>query len=301
MQVKVSDTEIGVVIGRFQVPTLHDGHKDLIDHVRSHHKKVLILVGSTPGILVTRRQPLDYHTRMLMIKEEYPDVVILPLYDQPSDEGWSDEVDRKIQETYGIGNATLYGSRDGFIPYYHGRYPTVELADTIQISGTQVRRESSTEVRSHEEFRRGAIYAAFNRYPTMFSTVDIAVRKGEELLLVRKRNDPEGKWRFPGGFLDPRRDTSLQMAAQREANEEIEGATFGDFTYVGSALIDDWRYRSEEDKIMTTVFTTEYLGGEIRPGDDLRGGALQWVRLDDVNPDMLMDQHVPILNLLTLS
>ena len=38
-------TEIGVIIGRFQIHTLHDAHVELIQHVLSLHSKVIIFLG----------------------------------------------------------------------------------------------------------------------------------------------------------------------------------------------------------------------------------------------------------------
>jgi nicotinamide mononucleotide adenylyltransferase len=39
----MSKQKLGVIIGRFQVPELHDGHKKLIDLVKKKSDKVFIL------------------------------------------------------------------------------------------------------------------------------------------------------------------------------------------------------------------------------------------------------------------
>jgi len=300
MQVRTPDTDVGVIIGRFQVPTLHDGHKGLIDHVLSKHKKVLILVGSTPGIRATRRQPLDYHTRLLMIQEEYSQVLVAPITDMPSDEDWSRMVDGKIYDTFQTPSAALYGSRDGFIPHYSGRYETVELASSIDTSGSKVRKDISDEVRQHEEFRRGVIYSSFARFPTMYATVDVAILNDLNdwmIALCRKHNDPPGMYRFPGGFADPNQDKTFLEAAKREAEEELVGGIFKDFEYVGSTLVHDWRYRSESDSIMTTLFAAKHHGGELEPGDDLRGGEIKWFNVRDMDDEILLPQHRGLITL----
>jgi len=294
VEVKLPDTAIGVIVGRFQVPTLHDGHIELIDFVKSRHDKVLILMGSTPGILVTRHDPLDYHTRMLMIKEAYPDINVLPLHDMPSDKDWSRVVDTKINETFSIGTPLLYGSRDGFIPHYKGKHQTVELSNKIRISGTKVRKECSNDVRLSEEFRRGVIYAAFNKYPAVYSVVDVAVLQGNSIALGRKKNDPKDKWRFPGGFADPG-DKSLLRVAQREAREELGDIELNDWEYVGSTKIDDWRYRGQVDGLMSTVFVAKYAWGKLHAGDDLF--EAKWFNLDNFNENLLLEQHLPILRM----
>ena len=59
---------LGVIVGRFQVPELHEGHHKLIAHVLSQHPQILILLGVTP-VLGSKRNPLDYITRERMIHE----------------------------------------------------------------------------------------------------------------------------------------------------------------------------------------------------------------------------------------
>jgi bifunctional NMN adenylyltransferase/nudix hydrolase len=288
------DAEIGVIVGRFQAPSLHGGHLDLIETVAASHPKVLILVGCKPSVMCTRNNPLDYHTRMLMIRDAFPDVSIMPLYDRPSDDDWSREVDGKVRDAFGgIGRVVLYGSRDGFIPHYSGKHATVELAPSRNVSATEARKLASNDVRSTEDFRRGVTYAAFNKHPVAYPTVDMILTDGERILVGRKPNDPIGKWRFPGGFVDPS-DKSLEAAAKRELREET-GVDAGRVEYLGSTQINDWRYANEVDCIMTSVFCMEYLWGPAIAGDDL--SEVRWVGLDEIDTLDLMELHEPILEL----
>ncbi len=303
MKIKTPDADVGVIIGRFQVPDLHDGHRDLINTVISRHKKTLIFVCSTPGVLVTRKNPLDYFTRMKMLQVEYPELAFQPLHDMQSDDDWSKIVDTKIAETFGNHiSAVLYGSRDAFIPHYFGRYPTVELAESVDISGTTVREATSNEVRAHSEFRRGVVYAAHNKHPTTFPTVDIAVinhnlEHGKtNIALGRKKTDLPGKWRFPGGFVDPRQDSSLEAAAKRELDEEFGISLNVDVMhYLGSHNVNDWRYRNELDQIMTTLFITRYLWGPLTPGDDI--DEAKWFDLKDFKVNKLVEEHRPLMEM----
>jgi hypothetical protein len=59
-------SDIGALIGRFQVPELNQAHKQLIEKITGRHKKFLIVLDSSPT-LVTRHNPLDFHARKLMI------------------------------------------------------------------------------------------------------------------------------------------------------------------------------------------------------------------------------------------
>ena len=136
----------------------------------------MLLLGRTPGVLATRRNPLDFFTRKLMIQAEYPEITILPIMDMPSDEDWSRSVDERITEACGDHESiVLYGSRDGFAPFYSGRFPTVELNPSHKISASEIRDMVSQEVRQNVEIRRGAVYAAYTKHPAFFPTVVIAV------------------------------------------------------------------------------------------------------------------------------
>lgn len=300
LQIKsTSEGDVGVIVGRFQAPELHPGHCDLIDTVSERHRKVLILVGSTPDVACTRRNSLDYYTRMVMIRERYPLVAISPLYDMPSDDAWSRSVDSKIVENFGSASAVLYGSRDAFIPHYNGRFPTVELEASKNLSGSAIRKVVSDEVRASADFRRGVIYAAYNRHPTAYPTVDIAVidRKNEMVLLGRKAVEESDKWRFPGGFVDPVKDASKEDTVRRECAEEVGqiGVDPDSVRYVGSTRVDDWRYRREVDKIMTSLYTIDYTFGSPTAGDDL--AQCRWFKFDELL-QVVCETHRPLAAML---
>ena len=57
---------IGVIVGRFQVPNIHDGHKALFDEVAARHERLIIFVGVHP-FPATKSCPLDYATRAFML------------------------------------------------------------------------------------------------------------------------------------------------------------------------------------------------------------------------------------------
>lgn len=285
--------DIGVIVGRFQVHELHEGHTEMIHAVVQRHQKVVILLGSTPGVLVTRNNPLDFQTRKAMIQEVYPDIVVLPLRDQPTDSGWSAALDALVQDAFPVGRVVLYGSRDSFVPSYLGRWPVVELEATRTISGSAVRQSLSHSVRASRDFRHGVVYAAHNRHPAVYQTVDIAlVRKGPacpEVALVSQAVDPEGLMQFPGGFVDPA-DESLEHAAVRELREET-GACPGvnALTYIGSRRQDAWRYRNEIDVVHTTFFEAAANGSsQLTPGDD--AVEAEWIPVV-VLEDILIPEH----------
>lgn len=290
-------TDVGVLVGRFQVPELHHAHKELLDKIAAWHKKFLVVLGCSPT-LVSRHNPLDFQSRKLMINSHYPDLPVVPLMDHPDDHEWSKELDRRIREVFPVGTVTLYGGRDSFIPYYSGQFPCreVEPSAYVAASGTIERHNASLEVRSSVDWRAGVVYAAYNRYPQVFPTVDVAVvRKTEngdrEILLARKPG--EKRYRLIGGFVSPT-DIDMQSAARREVLEETH-VEISALEYIGSYLVDDWRYRHEIDKIMTAVFLAHYMFGAIQPDDDIE--ELKWFQLNtrfDLNH--LVPAHKPLLS-----
>ncbi len=200
-------TDVGVLVGRFQVPELHQAHKELIDKIAGWHKKFLIVLGCSPT-LVGRHNPLDFQARKLMINSHYPNLPLVPLMDHPDDHEWSKELDRRIREVFPVGTVTLYGGRDSFIPYYSGQFPCreVEPSAYIAASGTLERRNASLEVCSSVDWRAGVVYAAYNRYPQVFPTVDVAVTRetddGDLEILLAKKPAEKG-YRLVGGFVSP--------------------------------------------------------------------------------------------------
>lgn len=267
-------SDVGVIIGRFQVSRLTDGHRDLINSVLARHPKVVIFLGSTPGLTGTRRDPLDFMSRMRMIHAEFSNIMVLGIKDEPTNEGWSKTLDSRIKEHFEVESICLYGSRDSFAPAYSGQFPVISLQESRHVSGTAARAAVSNMVLDDPGFRDGVIYSSFSRRSTSFQTVDIAViqkaqdDKGDLLILGRKTKDPKGEWRFPGGFIDPL-DESLERAAMRELGEEMPGLATSQPKYVGSFRVDDWRYRNQSDKILTALFVVELQFGNLDAGDDL--------------------------------
>lgn len=271
--------DTAVIIARFQTPYLHEGHIHLINQVTQDHSKVVIILGTSP-LIGSRKNPFDYHTREKMIKSQFPEVIVLPLPDEPSDQSWSKNLDCILENTFSGENFCLYGSRDSFIQYYKGKFDTRELPAHGDYNATEIRAKYANKVLDSADFRAGILYAFNVQYKKVFPTVDIALFRNEreEILLGRKSNSP--LWRFPGGFVDPE-DVSYESAAKRELFEEVGELEVGELSYEMSIKIDDWRYRSEEDKIITHLFSSDLISGEVEANDDIV--EVQWVKTSELS------------------
>lgn len=285
----------GVIIARFQTPTLHQGHLELIRQVREKHNRLIIVLGVSP-VKGSRKNPLDYYTRERMLKQLFPNVIILPLSDQAQDKVWSRKLDELLCNNFTNETFILYGSRDSFIPSYSGRFPTEALPPVQDFNATAQREAISDKVFDTEEFRAGVIYNTYNLYPKVYPTVDIALFRNNRNELLLGRKPEEQAWRLPGGFSDPT-DASFEAAAARELQEECGAVEATPMQYECSLLVDDWRYRSETDKIITTLFSTDLIYGEPVADDDL--AAMRWVKVNEIKQLIakgeIVNTHIPLL------
>lgn len=280
---------VGVIVGRFQVDDLHDGRLSLIQSVRKKHRKVVIFLGVTP-VLSSKRNPLDYESRKNMIEAKFDDVTVIPLPDMSSDELWSKTLDNRIAEVYPNSMILLYGSRDSFIKHYSGKHSTYALPSVVTVAGSQIREEIHNNNYTSKDFRAGNIYATFNQYPRVHTTVDIAIVRKNELLLGKKADEP--RYRFIGGFADPR-DTDFEHTARQEVSEET-GLEINGFKYISSHKIDDWRYRNEIDKIITIFYEGTYSYGKAQPADDI--AFLKWFDISSITKEDIMEEHHILLD-----
>jgi len=283
MKLKADAYDVGIVVGRFQVPELHDAHLDLIQTVCDNHDKVIIFLGLAP-VMVTRENPLDFEARKQMILEAFPQVNVLYVEDQASDEVWSKKLDNQISRlVHPNQTSVIYGSRDSFIAHYSGKYPVAELVSDTYVSGTEARKRiSSRSAKATADFRAGVVWASQAMFPKCYATVDVAIfdEDGERILLARKENETE--YRLIGGFSDPG-SPSYEADVRREVSEEAH-IDITDPKYLCSMLVDDWRYRREVDKITTLLFVAKYRSGRPTPDDDIL--ELKWFDISSLSTEL---------------
>lgn len=289
--VEQAKTDVAGIVGRWQVDDLHEGHRALIEEVRSQHGKVLIFVGITDNLGSTEN-PLDFPTRAAMIQAAYPEAVVLPIRDRNSDEAWSKDLDSLVRAAAPIGEVTLYGGRDSFIKHYTGQFNTIELDALRHPSGTDIREMVGREVRASSDFRAGVIYSTFNQYPRLFFVADVAALHNGRVLLGRKEG--ENTVRFPGGFVDSR-DGCLEAAARRECLEET-GVFPEVVEYLGSYIIPD-RRMGPRDTMMSAFFLGHVAhGANIKAADDLEDAA--WHPVEELRDLKWYEDHAPMFEAL---
>lgn len=289
------ETKVGVLVGRFEVAYLTDGHRDLLNYMLSKkHTKNIIILGNSP-IRASKKNPLDFDTRRRMIEAAYPDseFIIMYINDVPSDELWSKNLDGMLDDIRGLNDVVLYGSRDSFINRYSGKFKDnfEEFEPRVITSGSEQRKRLGKLSGRSADFRAGCIFTVEQQYPTVHPTVDCAIFKDEffsKIILAKKCN--EDKLRFIGGFADPSKDSynGFESTAKREALEET-GCECDIVDYVCSEMIDDWRYRYETNKIITTMFAMKYSFGKLEAHDDIC--ELHIKNFDDLTANDFVAEH----------
>ncbi|SRR5258708_1660498 len=286
----------GVIVGRFQVNDLHPGHLELFRQVSALHERVIVFIG-VPRTIATKRNPMDFEIRKKMIQHDYPGFIVLPLRDERYDSTWSTRLDDEISAVTPFdSHVTLYGGQDSFVPHYFGKHKIHSLDIPSPIRGTEIREQISNHVMESKEFRAGVIYAAYNQFPRLLLTVDIAIlhNAGEgtiKMLLGRKQG--ETNWRFIGGFVNQRE--KFEDAARREVYEETN-LDINSIEYLGSYPIKDWRYSQDQDAGITTSFFMSWTttqGG--KASDDI--AEIKWFDFTAL-PPVVTEEHMPMFELI---
>lgn len=291
---------VGVIVARFQVDELHEGHKWLIREVSGLHQKTLIVLGVHGGVR-TKKDPLSYRERKFMVKDAFPfpTINVLPLDDHPfSHDIWSKHLDTLIANEYPDLPATIYGSRDSITDpakrdkIYTGSLPTVYLKPSFKISGTEAR--AAIAFPNTKDARAAIIWDQMNRYDYMYSTSDLAIRNPKTgLVLLTGKEIHSGKLAFMGGHSEKADHTAMDVA-RRENAEEIRNIEIGPLTAIDSITIDDPRYRGTGDGVMTNFFVADFLGGVPAAGSDV--DYVQWVHPAEFI-DVLVPWHQELGNL----
>lgn len=291
---------VGVIVARFQTPRLTPGHVHLLNTALLQNDKVLLYLGCSP-LKNDRQDPIDFVWRAAMVQSEprlfiAGKTLIINQINDCGDNGvWSDKLEAEVRkETCAADLVRLYGSRDSsFLTAFGDRYETVELIPFSDFSATEIRQQTArmypTGTEADVGVRQGMVIAAHSRYPSVVSTVDVAILESFHgtagIWLGRKPNS--AMFRFIGGFCEPK-SLSDEEDAIREAKEET-GLIVDDVTYIGNAQIDDWRFRKSCDKIRTRFFAARVRGGIASADDDI--AEIRWFSYSEFKMSPIVSEH----------
>lgn len=153
----MSQKKYGVFVGRFQ--PFHKGHQSSIQHIINQGFIPVIIVGSAQAN-GTEKNPYSYSDRVLMIREIYPDVIILPLEDSlEDDKSWVSRLENLVQSTVGSDYVYFVHNKESEKGKYQSTSKDEFISDKIQhqkidISHLMDVKISSTDIRNNLELNK---------------------------------------------------------------------------------------------------------------------------------------------------
>jgi len=228
--------KLGVLIGRFQVPEMHEGHRYIVKRMQEQCDQVLVLFGSANRTRSVKN-PFTYRERVTAGKNLFPNVIMAPLNDYLyNDSQWMADVAATIEiirtkVSYNFQKpveVVLYGHHKDGNDYlnWFPQYEYVNINSDIDISGTEVRNSFAhllpdnvqADMRYFAKERE-----TFKDYPYHDSLNiccgDAVVECLGHILLIKRKFTPgAGNWALPGGHKNTN-ETFLQCAL-RELKEE---------------------------------------------------------------------------------
>lgn len=290
-----------VIVGKFQCPELTQAHIDLLRYAEGKYDNLIVIIGSNQ--IRTEISLYSAYTRANMIRQVLRDgnaATFLDIVDVFNKEIWSEKLDELIYSHNPEGyDVVLCGGRDSFLKHYVGFYNKFDDFKSIygeSVSATEMRKQVFQDGPIDDPlFRKGQLFEALSAYPTAYQTVDAAIIDGEGcILLGRKKN--EKKFCLIGGFSEPTSE-SLEADVIKEVYEEATiTVEMKDIKYVGSKLVNDPRRFESKHKNKTALFTVKVVRDvKFKHGDDIV--QCKWFSLDDINRDVLVERHIPILEM----
>ena len=309
-----------VIVGRFQADELHQGYLSTFSEIENQGFKKLVLVLGEAPVRLTYPNPIPYRFRKLAFEKFFSEVhynfevIILKFPDFQSDIVWSEKLDEMLEYLY-LEDFSFVVGRDSFKDYYHGKYQEKFLEFEIEdkLCSSSLRRDEVFKLEFEKElknirevsiFNQGLIYASQYQYPIVFPTVDILLYDSSRRWILLGKKPNENFLRLPGGFVDGS-DESIIEAAYRELTEEgniyKENLQLEKTKIIHTQLINDWRYRSTQNRIMTTLveMTMHKLTENPEAGDDLE--KVEWRRVSEIKNIDIFEPHkemlIKVLNL----
>lgn len=123
-------------------------------------------------------------------------------------------------------------------------------------------------------------------------TVDIIIHDGENILLIKRKNNPyAGYWALPGGFIDP--GEKSEAAARRELEEET-GVSVGEYNLKFVGVFDTPNRDPRMENVVSYAYIAKIPQQRAQAGDD--ASAAEWVPIESIKNLELAFDHKSILD-----
>ena len=289
--------------------------KQIIRTLFERGKEVVIFLAIDRSY-VSQKNPLGFDERKFMLDKaisetEFRDrqYSVLPLINQRSNSTWSHLLDTTITSHIRRPNLApeqvgLIHSRDGFGRHYfsHGRFILVEVPEIKGVNATNLRNEVVTNRKFTSDYIRGLV-AQQMKAPAviLYMQTRCVIRNSDRKIgIIQYRSDSETKFRFPGGYFSPEKDTNFEGSLERKLNLKLSNIfNRSHFTYVGNTPIDDWRHREAGGRCMCMVYETS-IDESITINDAHAGPKLSELRFVDHDElkDLIDEEELSIIPLI---
>jgi hypothetical protein len=281
---------IASTVMRIQSPEgPHIGHMALITEMFDRGKRVIIFLACDRSF-PSKKNPLSFEVRSKMLQEAIVaagfgtrNYVVLPLRNQRYNNVWANELEKSIatilqKPDLACDEVALFHSRDGFGRHYipTGRFPVYEVEEIPGVNATAIRERVLSHSSENVTYAQGLV-AQQSRQPAvmLFMQVRAIIKNAAgKIAIVKYASSDERKYRFPSGYVVPKKDDNFEAALVRKITTKLEVAITGaPIKFLGDVEIPDWRHREAEIKTRGMIYemqvdklvgvSKEYRGAQI--------------------------------------
>ena len=124
------------------------------------------------------------------------------------------------------------------------------------------------------------------RFACSAAAVLVFIVNGEEKILLLAHPQRKGMWEVVNGSLEA--EETVLAGALREVREEIGPEVR--FRPLGTVHVSTFHFDENVRYMISLSYLMAYEGGEIQPGDDMRGSQFRWWSLEE-----LVDESIKII------
>lgn len=116
------------------------------------------------------------------------------------------------------------------------------------------------------------------RFACFPAAVLVFIVDAQERILLLAHPHRGGAWEVPNGAVDA--GESILEAVVRETREEAGADVV--IRPLGALHAYGFRYDEAVTSMISIAYLLAYVGGQVEPGDDMRGSAFRWWSLDEI-------------------
>ncbi|MEI8223902.1 MAG: hypothetical protein WCG20_02145 [bacterium] len=269
------------------------GHMQVVHEAFARGEMVIIFLACDRSF-PSGRNVLPFWVRKKLFEEAITEAgygdrqyEIFPLRNQRYNSVWTTEIEKQIasliqKPDLANDDVCLIEGRDGFGKHYipTGRFPVYGVEEIPDVNATDLRRRVLSHKSLNVTYAHGII-AAQLRQPKvlLFMQVRAIIKNAKgKIAIVRYASSDERKFRFPGGYMVPSKDTTFEEALTRKVTTKLETQLSGKpLKFLGDVAVPDWRHREAGIKTRAMIYEVD-IEKSARVSPHYRGAQIAEVR-----------------------